>query len=148
MFHNSLRLALFLSFCTIMVTGCVRDDRMYCHDTSYTMALYKYLKDDPDYQSQLELMNEYFDQALSDGKKVAPGAYAHYALLMSKVGDEGEMKKFLEKEKAAFPDSIHYIDFLINFAKEKQVNNEKTNSATASSNNDITDQSVEVNNEN
>ena len=82
--------------------------------------MYKFLKDEPDYQEQLELMDKYFEKAESSGKKVAPGAYAHYALLKSKIGDEGDTLKYLEKEKTAFPDSIHYIDFLITSSKNKQ----------------------------
>ncbi len=113
------RIILFVSVCTA-ISGCITPDYIYCHDSSYTESMYKFLKDEPDYQEQLELMDKYFEKAESSGKKVAPGAYAHYALLKSKIGDEGDTLKYLEKEKTAFPDSIHYIDFLITSSKNKQ----------------------------
>ena len=44
--------------------------------------------------------------------------YAHYAMLMSKSGNEGEALKYLEMEKSAYPDSAHYIDFLLTHARQ------------------------------
>ena len=113
------RVIAILSVCTI-ISGCIIPDYIYCHDSSYTESMYKFLKDEPDYQEQLELMDKYFEKAESSGKKVAPGAYAHYALLKSKIGNEGDTLKYLEKEKTAFPDSRHYIDFLMTSSKKNK----------------------------
>ncbi|MGN1392826.1 MAG: DUF4810 domain-containing protein [Succinivibrionaceae bacterium] len=98
----------------LFVTGCATTDNLYSHDSSYTEAMYMYLKNDPDIEKQKDLMNEYFDSAESSGKKVAPGAYAHYGLLCSKEGNDAETLKYFELEKKNFPEASHYIDFLLN----------------------------------
>lgn len=129
------RIAIFLFLC-FLFTACARaDKRVYCHDSSYTKAMYMYLKGEFDFQEQLALMNHYFEKASLQGKKVAPGAYAHYALLKFKTGDEDEMLNYLEKEKEAFHDSIHYIDFLINTSKRKQQSSEKNNDGLSNTEN-------------
>ena len=129
------RIAIFLFLC-FLFTACARaDKRVYCHDSSYTKAMYMYLKGEFDFQEQLALMNHYFEKASLQGKKVAPGAYAHYALLKFKTGDEDEMLNYLEKEKEAFHDSIHYIDFLINTSKRKQQSSETNNDGLSNTEN-------------
>ena len=122
------RLAL-LAVVISVTTGCVSREEVYCHETSYAESMYLYLKNDTDYQKQIELMDTYFREATVKGKKVAPGAYAHYALLKSKVGHDGEAKSYLEKEKTAFPDSRRYLDSSMNAVNNKQAN---TNTAASS----------------
>lgn len=104
----------------ILIAGCSTKDSIYSWNDGYTESMYMYLKDDPNYSEQIELMNEYFEDAASTGKKVAPGAYAHMALLMSKNNDDAQANEYLEKEKQAFPESTHYLDFLMNLKKQKQ----------------------------
>jgi hypothetical protein len=102
----------------MLLSGCVNQENQYCHDDSYTVSMYYYLRDEPDFLEQQKLMTDYFAKAEESGKKVAPGAYAHYAMLMSKSGNEGEALKYLEMEKSAYPDSAHYIDFLLTHARQ------------------------------
>ncbi len=107
------------SFCRLILcgllgatlAGCSSPDYVYCHDVSYTTSMFLYLKNDLDYQKQVKLMDDYFAQAQTKGKKVAPGAYAHYALLKSKLGDSAASREYLEKERAAFPDSAQTLDY-------------------------------------
>lgn len=124
------RLAL-LAVVISVTTGCVSREEVYCHETSYAESMYLYLKNDTDYQKQIELMDTYFREATAKGKKVAPGAYAHYALLKSKVGHDGEAQSYLEKEKTAFPDSRRYLDSSMNAVNNKRAN---TNTAASSAN--------------
>lgn len=121
------RLAL-LAVIVSVTTGCVSREEVYCHETSYAESMYLYLKNDTDYQKQIELMDTYFREAAAKGKKVAPGAYAHYALLKSKVGREGEAQSYLEKEKTAFPDSGRYLNSSMSVIK----NNNQANTAASS----------------
>lgn len=110
----------------LVLGGCVSSKQIYCHDTSYTEAMYLYLQEDIDFQNQLELMDSYFESAEDEGTKVAPGAYAHYAMLKYKLGDEGGFLKYLDMEKSAFPDSVHYIDFVLSSAKNTTDKKSKT----------------------
>lgn len=123
------RLAL-LAVIVSVTTGCVSREEVYCHETSYAESMYLYLKNDTDYQKQIELMDTYFKEATASGKKVAPGAYAHYALLKSKIGREGEAQSYLEKEKTAFPDSGRYLNSSMSVIKN---NNNQANTNTAAS---------------
>lgn len=108
-------LVLIVAFCN----GCAnRNNTMYCLSSDYTNALYLYLQGEPNYDEQLQLMQDYFEEAKSTNTLPAPGSYAQMALIYSKIGNDNEAKRYLDLEKEKYPESGHYIDF-INAKKNK-----------------------------
>ncbi len=102
-----------------VLSGCATREEIFCAHPSYRQAITLYLREDPDMTVQEELMNNYF--AYADGKqcRVAPGAYAHMGLLMYKKGEDISAMKYFDLERNTFPESKHYIDFLLNKTKQQ-----------------------------
>ena len=50
---------------------------------------------------------------LNQGKAIAPGIHAHLAMLYFESGNGSEGIQHFELEKQLYPESTHYIDFLI-----------------------------------
>lgn len=110
------------SLAVLFFTGCVtkQPTTMYCHNHAYTKSMYYYLQNEPNYDDQLKLMEKYFNIASETNTLPAPGAYAHMAMLYSKIGNDVEAIKYLNMEKEAFPESAHYIDFLLQKKKVQE----------------------------
>lgn len=99
----------------VLIAGCSSNPKtMYCHDGNYTKSLYDYLKEEPNYDEQLEMMQAYFEEAKDQGTLPAPGSYAHMAMVFSKIGNNAEAEHYLYLEKENFPESAYYIDFILN----------------------------------
>lgn len=68
---------------------------------------------------QLQSMQKDLQRMQSAGQRVPPGFRAHIGLLQGQMGDLVSMRSMLEAEKAAFPESAAYMDFLLrNFKKQ------------------------------
>lgn len=98
----------------MLLNGCVNPPQLYCVDSSYTDAMYKYLKDDEaTLDEQMEDMTEYFENCKTYNEAPAPGSYAHQGLLYSKTGNNAKAEEYFILEKQHFPESTAYIDFLL-----------------------------------
>ena len=53
----------------------------------------------------------------STGKAVPPGYHAHLGLLYLSMGKDDQMVQEFRTEKALFPESASYMDFLLKNAK-------------------------------
>ena len=68
---------------------------------------------------QLQSMQKDLQRMQSAGQRVPPGFRAHIGLLHGQMGDLVSMRSMLEAEKAAFPESAAYMDFLLRNFKKK-----------------------------
>lgn len=110
------------SVAVFLLTGCAprKATTMYCHHHSYTKSMYFYLQNEPNYDEQLKLMEKYFRAASESNTLPAPGAYAHMAMVYSKIGNDAEAINYLNMEKEAYPESAHYIDFILQKKKAQE----------------------------
>lgn len=116
----------------VAISGCATPKTLFCQSPEYELAVYMYLKEDPNLDEQIDLMNAYFEEAESNNQRVAPGAYAHMAMLYAAKGEDISVKKYLDLEKSAFPESAYYIDYLANLGKSRSAKNEgSSNEATS-----------------
>lgn len=77
---------------------------------------YRQNTDSPDVQ--LKKMQADLEKIRAAGEKAPPGFRAHLGLLHGHLGDPLSFRRELEAEKAAFPESAGYMDFLLrNFKK-------------------------------
>ncbi len=80
----------------------------------YQPAVYQYLKSNgiegADQLAPLEAQLAKNDAA---GVASPPGMRAHIGLLYSKAGNDAAAQRYLEAERAQFPESAAYIDFLL-----------------------------------
>jgi len=101
----------------IALTACKTTEPLYYHG-SYNKAVYSYLKgDDASPENQIASLQQLIQQASAKGKKVAPGVHAHLGLLYFDTGNIEEGQRHFEQEKALFPESTHYLNFLLSSRK-------------------------------
>lgn len=86
---------------------------MYQWDT-YQRNVYQFLKhEDANPEEQMRLMQAQAEKSRTSGTRLPPGFRAHLAMLHLQLGQDGEAKQQLQAEKEAFPESAHYMDFLL-----------------------------------
>lgn len=86
---------------------------LYQWDT-YQKNVYQFLKhEDANPDEQLRLMRDQSEKSRLAGTRLPPGFRAHLGMLYLQLGQDGEAKQQLQAEKEAFPESAHYMDFLL-----------------------------------
>ena len=94
--------------------GCAEAPKRLYHWEGFQGQLYEYFKADsssPD--EQLRILGAQVEKARARGAALPPGFRAHLAMLYLRLGRDGEAKQELEAEKANFPESAQYMDFLL-----------------------------------
>ncbi|MCE4537187.1 DUF4810 domain-containing protein [Pelomonas sp. P7] len=85
----------------------------------YQNSVYQYLKSDgSEPGAQIAALEAQIEKNKAAGEATPPGMRAHLALLYSKVGDDVAAQRHLEAERAQFPESAAYIDFLLKNVKK------------------------------
>ncbi|MCF8206368.1 MAG: DUF4810 domain-containing protein [Methylotenera sp.] len=80
----------------------------------YQPALYDYLKTNGNEPgAQISTLEAQLAKNQATGAASPPGMRAHLALLYSKMGDDAAAQRLLEAERAQFPESASYVDFLL-----------------------------------
>jgi hypothetical protein len=80
----------------------------------YQSQLYAHLRGDLDSPlAQLGALLEQLQKTAAKGATVPPGLHAHIALLQLQAGQRDQALAHLRAEKALFPESAHYMDWLI-----------------------------------
>ncbi|MCF7521970.1 DUF4810 domain-containing protein [Neisseria sp. ZJ106] len=62
---------------------------------------------------QINNMEKYFQEAAKKQQSPAPGAHAHLGLLLNDAGQTRQAQSEFEAEKAQFPESSAFMDFLL-----------------------------------
>lgn len=85
----------------------------------YQTEVYTYFKaDGASTEEQLVVLETNLQNAEQAGQALPPGYRAHMGLLYASNGQMNQFKQALEAEKAHFPESSPFMDFLLNnFAK-------------------------------
>lgn len=94
--------------------GCAQAPKRLYHWGGFQAQLYEYFKGDassPD--EQLRVLNDQSQRARASGGALPPGFHAHLAMIYLRLGRDTEAKLELEAEKASFPESTQYMDFLL-----------------------------------
>jgi hypothetical protein len=84
--------------------------------TGYQPEVYAYFKNVKSPQEQIDGMEKALQEIAAKGNHPPPGFYAHLGMLYASVGDGDKAMKDFAAEKAAFPESSAFMDFL---AKDK-----------------------------
>ncbi|OHU86374.1 MULTISPECIES: DUF4810 domain-containing protein [Pseudoalteromonas] len=102
------------------LAGCKTVKPLYYHG-SYNQNIYQHFKaDETDVGEQINQLEETVQMAENNSMPIAPGILAHLGYLHLKQGNLESGFGYLEQEKALFPESAKYIDFLIKNAKGAQ----------------------------
>ena len=94
--------------------GCAPTPKRLYHWEGFQGQLYEYFKaDSSSPEEQLRILGAQVEKARARGAALPPGFRAHLAMLYLRLGRDGEAKQELEAEKANFPESAQYMDFLL-----------------------------------
>lgn len=97
-----------------LLTGCAQAPRSMYHWAGFQDQLYVHFKNDgasPD--EQLRALVAGADMARGENLPLPPGFRAHMAMLCLRLGRDDDARAHLEGEKASFPESAQYMDFLL-----------------------------------
>lgn len=96
------------------VVGCAQAPKRLYYWDGFQAQLYEYFKGDGSSpEEQLRVLNAQAERARGSGAALPPGFHAHLAMIYLRLGRDGEAKQELEAEKASFPESSQYMDFLL-----------------------------------
>ena len=73
-----------------------------------------------DPQTQINTLTTDLQKTEAAGKKVPPGIYAHLGFLYAMQGMKAESKEAFMVERSLYPESIVFIDGLLNRAKKSE----------------------------
>jgi hypothetical protein len=96
------------------LAGCGHVGRPLYHWDGFQNQLYEHFKGQgagPD--DQLRALDAQAERARAAGAALPPGFRAHRAMVYLRMGRDDEARVQLEAEKASFPESAPYMDFLL-----------------------------------
>ena len=103
----------------IALTGCAGHQTLYAWN-GYEPQVYAHFKaQGKGPEEQIIALEEGAQKAAAKGAKLPPGYHAHLGLLYLNTGRTNQAVAALNQEKAQFPESTKYIDFLLNNMKKK-----------------------------
>jgi hypothetical protein len=116
---KAVKLTLMLT-ATALVAGCQTAPKPLYQWESYQPQVYEYFKGEPK-EAQVEALERDLQKINASGRQAPPGYHAHLGLLYLSMGKDDQMVQQLRTEKALFPESAAYMDFLLKNAKAPEV---------------------------
>lgn len=105
---------------TLLLTGCATGPGPLYYWGDYQPALYGHFTKETGPQEQIASLEAGLEKARAAGKPVPPGYNAHLGLLYAEGEQTDQMLKYFEAEKALYPESASYMDFLLAKFKRAQ----------------------------
>lgn len=121
MTHRSIRRGLAALCQLATLAGCAGPKQLYAWN-GYQTQVYAHLKNDgkSSPEEQIIELEKGIQQAAAKGTQVPPGYHAHLGLLYLNTGRTDQALAAWNQEKALFPESTKYIDFLIGNMKKNR----------------------------
>lgn len=99
-----------------LLVGCNAQKPLYQWE-SYQPQVYSYLKGDSKEEQAIALERD-LEKIKAKNGAVPPGYHAQLGLLYSSLGKDDQMIQQFRTEKALFPESAQYMDFLMSNASK------------------------------
>lgn len=100
----------------VCLTGCVQQPKSLYQWGSYQPELYEYFKGESK-EAQVAKLEEDLQKIRSSNATPPPGYHAQLGMLYGSLGKDDQMVQELRTEKALFPESATYMDFLLKNAQ-------------------------------
>lgn len=101
------------------LVGCAGPKTLYSWN-NYNQQVYSYLKNEALPTEQILAMEESVQKANARQQTLPPGFYAHLGMMYLNAGKTDQALSAWAHEKAVFPESTQYIDYLISNLKKNQ----------------------------
>ncbi len=105
---------------TLLLTGCASGPQPLYYWGDYQPSLYGHFTKEAGPQEQITSLEAGLEKARAAGKPVPPGYNAHLGLLHAEGEQTDQMLQYFEAEKALYPESASYMDFLLAKFKRAQ----------------------------
>ena len=103
---------------TAALSGCVTQPEPLYYWDGYQQQVYKRFENTNSTQEQITALEESVQKARAADRTLPPGFHAHLGMLYAEIGKADQVRQQFETEKAMFPESAEYMDFLMRkFAK-------------------------------
>ena len=104
-----------------LMVGCAGTQPMYGGWNDYQPQVYAYLKSqgELDPAEQIAKLETARQKMELEGKALPPGYRAHLGMLYAKAGQPDQSAENMAAEKASFPESTSFMDFLLRTFKGK-----------------------------
>ncbi|OON38053.1 DUF4810 domain-containing protein [Izhakiella australiensis] len=102
-----------LAVLPLMLAACAAKNTTQYHWGEYQAALYSYYKHDGSADKQIEMLNKVLEESKAKNKIPAPGLHAQLGMLYAESGRRDRAFEQFSAEKLAYPESAHYMDFLM-----------------------------------
>jgi len=102
---------------TVGLSGCVAPQQTLYAWNGYQPQVYAHFQGKGP-EEQIIALEAGAQKAAAQGAKLPPGYHAHLGLLYLNTGRTNQAVAALHQEKAMFPESTKYIDFLLNNMKK------------------------------
>jgi hypothetical protein len=96
--------------------GCTTTPPLYQWE-EYQSQVREYFKGESR-EAQVEVLERDLQKIRAKGGAVPPGYHAQLGLLYSGLGKDDQMVQQFETEKALFPESVTYMDLLLNRSRQ------------------------------
>lgn len=110
---------IFLLPLVVLLAACGTSQQPLYHWGKYPDTVYQGMQGKKSPDQQVAELEQYLEQAKSEDKAVAPGVYAQLGMLYVEMGRGELAAKAFNEEKARFPESAQFMDFLL---KNKSAN--------------------------
>lgn len=97
----------------LLMTACAQKKETVYYWGDYQSSLYSYYKRDKSPEQQIEALSAVVEQAKAKNKPVPPGLHAQIGLLYVETSRPDLAFQQFNTEKAQFPESAAYMDFLM-----------------------------------
>lgn len=101
---------------TVLLSGCAGPQTLYQWE-GYQPQVHQYFTEESR-EAQVEALERDLQKIQAASGAVPPGYHAQLGLLYSSLGKDDQMVQQFQTEKALFPESATYMDFLLNNAKQ------------------------------
>ncbi|MDR6583656.1 hypothetical protein HBH1_02866 [Herbaspirillum sp. BH-1] len=99
----------------LVLTGCANHAQKSLYGWgNYQDQLYEHFKTEGNgNEAEIAALEENLQKIRASGDAVPPGYHAHLGMLYASIGKEDQLIQELQTEKALFPESTAYMDFLM-----------------------------------
>lgn len=102
----------------LALSACVQAPKPLYGWGSYQGQVYEHLKGTAGPEQQITALEADLQRQRAEGAAPPPGFHAHLGLLYAALGKDDAALRELQTEKTLFPESAHYIDFLLSKAAQ------------------------------
>ncbi|WP_375592043.1 DUF4810 domain-containing protein [Chitiniphilus eburneus] len=102
-----------------LLAGCAAQPKTLYQWEGYQQQVYKYFQGESPTE-QIAALEASFQKIRAKGSMPPPGFHAHLGMLYASIGNEEQAVQQFQTEKALFPESQAYMDFLLKKNQTRQ----------------------------